>query len=267
MKKKLIINADDFGRNPYASEAILNLAESGRITSTTILANFVSPGDLEALRNISGLSTGYHLNVLEGTPLTPADLIPSLVDDEGNFFTQKQFLTRFYTHRISRTELETEIRSQIQHLLDSGITISHADSHKHLHQHPVVGPFTLQIFKEMGIRRVRRCRISQSQSLRMKVVGHFDHHTKKHLGPFVTPDILISYFSCGEEFTVATFLSAVRSAFQDYSTAEVMCHPSTEDSPDTYLHGKNEYKFLLEEYWKDRLESDGITLINYNQLD
>ena len=266
MKKKLIINADDFGRNSYASEAILKLAESGRITSTTIMSNFVSSSELEALRNISGLSTGYHLNVLEGAPITPVDQIPSLVDSEGKFFNQKKFLARFLTHRISRTELETEVRSQIQHLLDSGITISHADSHKHLHQHPIIGPFILHVFKDLGIQRVRRCNVSNSQPLRLKVVGHFHHHTKKHLGPFITPDVLISYFSCGTEFTVATVLSAVRSAFQDSSTAEVMCHPSTEDSPDTYLHGKKEYEFLLEEYWKKRLEADGIALINYNQL-
>ena len=266
MKKKLIVNADDFGRNPCASEAILKLGGAGRITSTTIMANLVRPDDLKALLGLPALSTGFHLNLVEGTPVSPPEEVPSLVDSRGRFLGHKTFLARFYTFRISRTEVETEIRAQIHFLRDSGVRISHADSHKHLHQHPLIGPFILQILGETGITKIRRCRLSQRRISRMRLLDLFYRQTKNHLGPFTTPDILISYFSCAEDFNGEAFQSAVHAAFQDHNTAEIMCHPSTEDRADTYLHGLKEFKFLLEGDWKDRLEEEGISLINYHQL-
>jgi predicted glycoside hydrolase/deacetylase ChbG (UPF0249 family) len=54
-----------------------------------------------------------------------------------------------------------EVRAQIDRLGSAGIKISHVDSHKHLHQLPIVRRAVADVVLEYGIRRIRVSRESE----------------------------------------------------------------------------------------------------------
>jgi predicted glycoside hydrolase/deacetylase ChbG (UPF0249 family) len=85
-RKKLIVNADDFGLTEKVNQAIINGHLKGIITSTSLLANgraFDSAVDL-AKRSTS-LGVGVHLNLTEGAPFSAALNLHGLVSPGGSF--------------------------------------------------------------------------------------------------------------------------------------------------------------------------------------
>ena len=70
-RKRLIVNADDFGFSPGVTEGILRAHRQGIVTSTTIAANMpaaaAAAGRLAEARD---LGVGVHLNVCQGPALS-----------------------------------------------------------------------------------------------------------------------------------------------------------------------------------------------------
>ena len=54
-----------------------------------------------------------------------------------------------------RRQLAAEIRAQFAAFAATGLTLDHANAHKHMHLHPTVGRLMLQIGAEFGLRSVR----------------------------------------------------------------------------------------------------------------
>ena len=88
MTRMLIVNADDFNRSPGVSRGIVEAHEKGIVTSTTVMVNL--PGlraSLDLLRGYPRLGVGLHVNLTFGSPVVPAEQVPSLVDAEGRFWS------------------------------------------------------------------------------------------------------------------------------------------------------------------------------------
>jgi hopanoid biosynthesis associated protein HpnK len=54
-----------------------------------------------------------------------------------------------------RRQLAAEIRAQFQAFAATGLTLDHADAHKHMHLHPTVGRMLIEIGRDFGLRAVR----------------------------------------------------------------------------------------------------------------
>ena len=54
-----------------------------------------------------------------------------------------------------RRQLAAEIRAQFAAFAATGLSLAHADAHKHMHLHPTVGRLMLDIGREFGLSRVR----------------------------------------------------------------------------------------------------------------
>ena len=78
MTKRLIVNADDFGRTHQVSDGILSAHCDGIVTSTTVMMSM--PGaarDLtRALAEAPKLGLGVHLVFTAGRPLLPPEWVP-----------------------------------------------------------------------------------------------------------------------------------------------------------------------------------------------
>lgn len=155
-ESRLVVNADDFGETEPITAGITTCLEQGAVTSTTILANM--PATKRALAWAAPRSRdrrtsfGVHLNLCEGRPLTAA---PSLVDASGCFHRKRAQGLRALLRRLDPADVERELRAQIERVRESGVEISHLDSHKHLHQLPGVGAVVARLAAELGIARVR----------------------------------------------------------------------------------------------------------------
>src|SRR5215218_3699495 len=86
--KQLIINSDDYGRTPEISRGIRESHLHGVVTSTTCMMNIPTTAeDIAAARQETpDLGMGVHLVLTMGRPISSAEHVPSIVDENGSFF-------------------------------------------------------------------------------------------------------------------------------------------------------------------------------------
>jgi predicted glycoside hydrolase/deacetylase ChbG (UPF0249 family) len=93
----LIINADDFGMYSAINGAILRALRQGVVCSTSLMVP--CPGAQQAmqmLRKNPHVSFGVHLTVFcdfekyRWGSLTPAETVPSLIDETGYFYNNER---------------------------------------------------------------------------------------------------------------------------------------------------------------------------------
>lgn len=107
-------------------------------------------------KTMPGLRVGLHLVVIEGACTLPPAEIPDLVDERGWFPSDQLRLgIRFFFSPRVRRQLAAEIRAQFSAFAATGLTLHHADAHKHMHMHPTVGGLMIHIGREFGLPAIR----------------------------------------------------------------------------------------------------------------
>jgi predicted glycoside hydrolase/deacetylase ChbG (UPF0249 family) len=240
--KKLIINCDDYGWDAPATQAILELGAARQVSSTTVMANFATDAELRELRGLRPtLGVGLHLTLNAGQPLSAASRVPSLVNADG------------------------QVAAQLQRLVAAGLPPTHADSHQHLHQYPLLGPALLQILQTLGVRRVRRLTAAGRVDGRGLVLRAFASSSRAALRPFRTPGALISTFST-EAASASGFRAGVGAAFQQAEVAEFMTHPGLTERPGSPLMRVPEYQFWRSGEAAELLRELGGEMVTYEAL-
>lgn len=157
MNKKLIINADDYGICREVNDAIEDLILTGKLQNVSVLTNtrFYEPA-AEFLINRKHCGVGIHLNAVEGSALSPNDQVKALLGNDVQFLSLSKLLFRWLRapSAVSKA-LETEWRAQIELLLKSGLNVSHADSHQHIHAFPPFWKILVKLCREYGIPAIR----------------------------------------------------------------------------------------------------------------
>lgn len=156
--KKLIVNADDFGLHPLINKGIIKGFRKGFITSTSLMCSAPAFEDAAGLaRQNPGLGVGIHLTLAGSVPsVLPREKVSSLLDEKGLFLpSYAAFAARFYSGRIRRSQLEAELRAQIEKGLGAGLNITHIDSHQHTHVLPGINKLVLKLCNEYNIKRIR----------------------------------------------------------------------------------------------------------------
>jgi predicted glycoside hydrolase/deacetylase ChbG (UPF0249 family) len=262
--KQLIINCDDFGWDAPATQAILELGAAGQVSSTTVMANFATVADLRALAGLASpaFSVGLHLTLNAGQPLSAASAVPSLVNADGQFYPSSQLWQRYLRGQVRRADLKTEVAAQLRRLADAGLSPTHADSHQHLHQYPLLGPVLLAILRELGITKVRRLTAAGRLDGRGLVLRAFAASSRAALGPFATPGALVSTFST-EPASAAGFRRGVAAAFRQAAVVEFMSHPGLSERPGSPLMRVPEYEFWRSGEALGLLHELGGELVSY----
>jgi len=128
--KRLIVNADGFGFGDGATQAIIDaISINSFIKSISINVNFPAAERAKEFRRChSDISMGIHLNPLVGSPVLPADKVPTLIDSNGEFH-KNSFFAKMIKHQINKTELEKELNAQIEYGKElAGPNLTHIDS-------------------------------------------------------------------------------------------------------------------------------------------
>jgi predicted glycoside hydrolase/deacetylase ChbG (UPF0249 family) len=266
-KKKLIINCDDYGWDAPATQAILELGVAGQVSSTTAMANFASDADLRDLQRLASptFSVGLHLTLNAGQPLSAASAVPSLVNTDGQFYTSSQLWQRYLRGQVRREELKTEIAAQLHRLASAGLALTHADSHQHLHQYPLLGPALLGILRELGVRRVRRLTAAGRLDGRGLVLQAFALSSRHALRGFATPGALVSTFST-EPASGAGFRRGVAASLQQADLVEFMSHPGLSERAGSPLMRVPEYAFWRSGEARELLRELGCELVSYTAV-
>src|SRR4030095_3064505 len=130
--KRLIINSDDYGRTPDISRGIRETHLHGVVTSTTCMMNIATTANdvVIALKETPKLGMGVHLVLTMGRPVSAPEAVPSIVDENGNFFKYGSLIENL--PNLNMEDVKTEWRAQIEAFVKvAGRKPTHNDSHHH----------------------------------------------------------------------------------------------------------------------------------------
>jgi len=155
-KRRIIVNADDFGRSEALNRGVAEGFQAGIVTSTSLVATGPAfDSAVELASNLKGLAVGVHLTVNEYDPVLPPAAIPRLVNARGRFFSRARQFRGMATDPRIRVDLFREWDAQIAKILAAGIHLSHIDGHGHCHAHPAAAGVVLKLAEKYGIHHVR----------------------------------------------------------------------------------------------------------------
>jgi predicted glycoside hydrolase/deacetylase ChbG (UPF0249 family) len=145
IRKRLIVNADDFGFTKDVNEGIVQAHVDGILTATTIMANGDAFQDAVRLaRETPTLDIGCHLVLVGGKSLVTGKPLPSSVTE---------LLAAIVSRRI---RIYDELAAQVRCIFDAGMRPTHLDTHKHTHLAPPVLDAVARLSREFHVPWVRR---------------------------------------------------------------------------------------------------------------
>ncbi|HUC84357.1 MAG TPA: hopanoid biosynthesis-associated protein HpnK [Candidatus Acidoferrales bacterium] len=172
--RRLIVNADDFGRSRSINEAVIRAHREGILTSTSLMVNEPCVDEAVKLANEHPqLGVGLHLTLLLGHSALAPEEIPGLVNARGQFSNRPTAAgLAYYFNRGLRPQLRAEIHAQFKRFRSTGLALDHVNGHLHLHLHPVVFGILMEDREQLGIQKLRLTRDCLSRSRRMSR-GHW----------------------------------------------------------------------------------------------
>ena len=187
MDGKLIINADDYGLTESCTKAIAQAFDKGLISSTTACANgeYIQEAFLLAKEKCFLDKIGIHINLTEGRPLTEKISNDSFFCQGGVFHGKIDRLKKPSQEQLD--EIRKEIEAQIERLLSLGYTISHADSHHHIHTCVYFVDVIKDVLFSYGIKKIRLHRNIGEIPFYKKIVKNWYNKKLKKQG-FITCD-------------------------------------------------------------------------------
>ncbi|MGA2178218.1 MAG: hopanoid biosynthesis-associated protein HpnK [Verrucomicrobiota bacterium] len=270
--RRLIVNADDFGRSHSINEAVIRAHREGILTTASLMVN--EPGLEEAValaKQNPKLGVGLHLSLLCGRAALSPEKIPGLVNARGEF-SENPVATgfRYFFQRGLQQQLRAEIHAQFEKFRATGLPLDHVNGHLHLHLHPTVFRLLMEDAEKLGIRRLRLtrelfwmdaplasgrrlyrsthaaiyfCLSGRAQSaLRRKNI----RHTQRIFG-------LLQNAHVNEDYLLK-LLSVLPPG-----DSELYSHPSLDEF-------KHEFDALVSPRVKERVKKLGIELIRYQEL-
>jgi len=176
--RRLIVNADDFGRSASINRAVVRAHRDGILTTASLMVNEPPFPDAVALaRDNPRLGIGLHLTLLCGHSALPPEAIPGLVGADGSFDESPSRVGwRYFFRRELREQLRAEIHAQFGKFRATGLPLDHVNGHLHLHLHPTVLRILLNDAGQLGIDRLRLTFDPFCLNLRL-ASGHWGYRT------------------------------------------------------------------------------------------
>ena len=154
MATRLIINADDFGLTPGINRAIIDLHRAGVVSSRlswppALPSPMPSPLPAPNPRSASAATSSSSMACPSPTPNpSPRSSVPTAKLFAHPSSISLQALLR---NTISHADLARETQAQIQRIQQSGIDVTHIDTHKHTHIFAAVAAPILHIARRCGV--------------------------------------------------------------------------------------------------------------------
>ena len=157
----IIINADDFGYSEFINKGIAYCFNNDLIDRTTVMVNMNSLEDAKRIAEDEGFlnRVGFHLNIVEGMPLTEQIKKTELCNSDGSFNNLffRNTRNRLIINKEIRSALKDEIEAQIDKFFSTGFVLKHMDSHQHSHNNlsvlEILAPLVKKNFTSVRLSR------------------------------------------------------------------------------------------------------------------
>lgn len=241
---KLIINADDFGYTEGVNLGIISAYKNGIVSSCTIMANM--PGfdeAVELLKANPGLRCGVHMTLTCYKPIINSH--KTIVDDNGNFYRRA---TKEILQLIDLDEVYEEFCAQIDKVKNSGIKITHLDSHHHVH----------------GLKELKAVIEKIVNKYELPIRGAFEYKTEiKDIVP-----VIDSFYADKVDYE---YFEKNIHEIKKYKICDLMCHPSFVDefllnSTSYALQRTKEHSILTYKNIREFLELNEVEIATYEDF-
>ena len=228
----IVVNADDFGASDETVRATIECFEQGALTSATIMPGMPATEAAVAFaRSRPDVSFGVHLSFVANgleRPLSDPAGLGALVDSEGRFLPTGEARRRALLRRIPVEQIVREAEAQLAFLRDSGVPVSHVDSHRHMHK---LGPFRealARVLPRFGVTRVRNAQdVWLRRPLKSPTYWYGAVWRRRLMRRFTTTDHFYMPTSAADTAWDAALLAAVRAL--PGRTLEVGVHPGYDE--------------------------------------
>ena len=132
-KIQVLLRLDDIGMCHSVNMAAKQVLETGVPVSMSVMVPCPWFSEAaEMLKQYSNVSVGIHLTLnsewkqYRWGPVAGVSAVPSLVDSSGNFFPSR---SKLFGNNPKLTEIEMELRAQIEKALNAGLKLEYLDHH------------------------------------------------------------------------------------------------------------------------------------------
>lgn len=249
--KRLIVNADDFGRTAGINRGVVQANERGIVTSATMMVSYVPAAEAaEMARKNPGLGVGLHVALTGGPPTLPPAQIPSLVDFQGRLPPKPDGLKD-----ANPAEVLAEARAQLRRFRElMGRDPTHMDSHHHSHRDSsAVLDALCTLSWETGM-PVRNNSPAVAERLKREGIKTTDYFVEEFYDKGVTLEAMVR------------ILGDLKPG-----TTELMCHPAVVDDElrDTSGYAEprtRELEVLTHREVRQLIQAAGIQLATFTAL-
>ena len=271
--RRLIVNADDFGRSAEINEAVIRAHEDGILTTASLMVTGEAFAEAVALAKAHPrLGVGLHLTLICGRPALAPHLVPGLVAPNGEFRdTPASTGFRYFSRPELRAQLAAEIAAQFARFHATGLILDHVNGYLHFHLHPTVFAILMAHATEWRIRHLRLTRDPLGPNWRL-AKGRWAYR----LSHALVFGLLSAWARPALDRHRIQYTDAVFGLLQNGlvdeqfivglaprlkpGTAELYSHPS--------MHTfKNEFDALVSPRVKEALTSNHVELIRYQDLE
>jgi predicted glycoside hydrolase/deacetylase ChbG (UPF0249 family) len=235
---RFIFNADDIGLSEGHTRAVERALRFGVLDRVSVLANGPAfDSAMQLLRAHPKVGVGVHLTLCMGDPVLPASEVRPLVDGAGHLPDGLPAPLATWVGRPRALEaVRREWRAQAARVLDAGVTLTHLDSHRHVHALPPLLDLSIELARELGVPYVRAPRptVSMGGLIRraagLALLYPFGARALRRIraAGLECADWLLGFDASGA-MSAPRLVTQLRSAPE--GTVEVMLHPAMR-SPD-----------------------------------
>lgn len=268
----LVVNADDLGLTRGVNRAIMRAHREGVVTSTSLLAvGREFDHAVTLLCDHPALDVGAHLAIVgEDPPLLTAAEVPTLVTRRGRFpRSYRSVVARSAAGRIDPGDVRRELAAQLERIQATGLSVSHLDTHQHLHLWPSIGSVVAELATASGVRWVRL-----PTSRARGVVGMAVRRLSAGLGRRLEAAALhtTAYAGLDEAGRMEpAYFGAALAALAGANTAEINVHPGEAADPDLArftwnYRWESELDMLTDAATRRSLAAHGMRLTSFAEL-
>jgi hopanoid biosynthesis associated protein HpnK len=270
--RRLIVNADDFGRSDPVNQAVIRAHREGILTTASLMVNESGCDEaVELARKNPRLGVGLHLTLLMGHSALTQEKIPGLVNSRNEFSNSPvgAGMSCFFKRRL-REQLRAEIHAQFEKFRATGLPLDHVNGHLHLHLHPTIFRILMEDAEKLGIRHFRLTRDCLARSRRMAGGRWFYRLSHTMIYAWLSHRAREPLRRRGIKHAQITFgLLQNARVDEEYvlkllpelppGDSELYSHPSLNEF-------KHEFGALVSPRVKERVKQLGIELIRYQDL-
>jgi predicted glycoside hydrolase/deacetylase ChbG (UPF0249 family) len=267
--KYLIITADDLGLTKSINEGIVKACTEGIVTAASVIpAGDAFDDAVQVIKCLPFKGIGAHLALTEIKPLLSTSRF--IKDHNGLFFSM-------LSGSINRDSIYAELKAQLELIKANGLTVTHINSHEHIHMMPSVLEIFIQLAKEYNIPAIRFPRgdrpprsLSLKENYRSFVLNYFAGMMKKKLeGSGLTyTDNFIGLLDAGrlDIDKLKTMLGTLEDGVTEIVAHPGFLSPEVLDNFSWHRGGETELFALTDNRIKNAVKNNGIKLISFDEF-